>query len=93
LIDDGVIRDGVFGRHRQRPSNGAAGGGAQARPIAPALFVDIARAYRGLDPRTRCQVDVGGGFRLAVPGSGVLRIDVAHGLGDGRTAVSMGWGK
>ncbi len=97
LIDDGIIRDAVFGRRLTE-------GGVEARrwmqparkPIrlAPAAFVDVAKAYRGLDPETeRWQVDVGAGLRMAIPGSGVLRIDVAHGLGDGRTALSMGWGR
>jgi Peptidase C39 family len=97
LIDDGVIRDAVFGRH-------VIDGGVEWRRwaqlankpirIAPALFVDAGRAYRGVDSSPdRCQYDVGGGFRLAVPGSGVLRIDVAHGLRDGRNALSMGWGR
>lgn len=97
LIDDGVIRDAVFGRHL---INGGIEWRRWVQParkpvrIAPALFVDIGRAYRGLDSTNqRCQYDVGTGFRLAVPGSGVLRIDVAHGLRDGRTALSMGWMK
>ena len=97
LIDDGVIRDGAFGRQ-------VLDGGVEGRrwvqlarkPIrfAPALFLDVARAYHALDPQSeRWQTDVGGGLRVAIPGSGVLRIDVAHGLVDGRTAFSMGWTK
>jgi hypothetical protein len=97
LIDDGIIRDAVFGRR-------AVDGGfettrwIQSRGVpvhfGPALFVDVARAYRGLDPAIEgWQTDVGAGLRVAIPGSGVLRIDVAHGLRDGRTVVSMGWGR
>jgi hypothetical protein len=95
LIDDGVIRNAAFGRH-------VVDGGVEGRrwvqlarrPIrfAPALFLDVARAYHALDPQSeRWQTDVGGGLRIAIPGSGVLRIDLAHGLADGRTALSMGW--
>ncbi|MBW8866437.1 MAG: hypothetical protein JF610_03755, partial [Acidobacteria bacterium] len=62
--------------------------------FAPALFLDVARAYYALDSQNeRWQADIGGGLRMAIPGSGVLRIDVAHGLADGRTAFSMGWGR
>ena len=31
------------------------------------------------------------GIRIALLGFGVLRADVAHGLRDGRTALSVGW--
>ena len=97
LIDDGVIRDATFGRH-------VIDGGVEGRrwlqlsrkplKFAPAVFLDMARAYRALDPQSeRWQTDVGAGLRIAIPGSGVLRVDVAHGLADGRTALSMGWGK
>jgi len=97
LIDNGIIRDATFGRH-------VADGGVEGRrwmqlsgkPIrfAPAVFLDVARAYHTLDdPSQGWQADVGGGLRVAIPGSGVFRIDVAHGLGDGRTALSIGWGK
>ena len=97
LIADGIIGDATFGRH-------VVDGGVEGRRwmqlarkplrVAPAAFVDIARAYHALDPQNeRWHTDIGAGLRLAIPGSGVLRFDVAHGLVDGRTAVSMGWGK
>ena len=97
LIDDGVIRHATFGRH-------VIDAGAEARrwmqlsrkPVkfAPAVFLDVARAYHSLDPGSeRWQTDVGAGLRVAIPGSGVLRVDLAHGLADGRTALSLGWGK
>jgi hypothetical protein len=96
LLHDGVIR-GVF-------SHQLTHGGAEwrrwlhpvRRPLrlAPAFFVDLARGTRGLgNGGERWQADVGGGLRIAVPGSGVLRIDVARGLRDGRSAVSVGWGR
>jgi hypothetical protein len=96
LLHDGIIR-GVFGPQLLY-------GGAEwrrwfqpvKRPlrVAPAIFVDLARGTRGLaNSGGRWQTDVGGGLRIAVPGSGVLRIDVARGLRDGRSAVSLGWGR
>ncbi len=94
LLHDGTIR-GVFGSQ-------LAHGGAEWRRwvqptkkplrVAPAIFVDVARSARGLAGRDdRWQADAGGGLRIAVPGSGVLRLDVAHGLRDGRSAFSVGW--
>ena len=60
--------------------------------IAPAAFVDLARATRGLDAsNTRLQVDAGAGLRIAIPGAAVMRIDLAHGLRDGGFVVSAGW--
>jgi hypothetical protein len=61
--------------------------------VAVAGFVDIARASRrGGSGGEAAQADVGGGLRLKVPGlSGVLRVDVAHGLRDGATALTAGW--
>jgi Papain-like cysteine protease AvrRpt2 len=95
LLDDGIIGDGAFGRRLAfgtlevqrwlKPS---------ARPVrvAPAAFVDIAHASRGLPSSIdRTQVDAGAGIRLSLPGTSVLRIDLAHGLRDGHTAVSVGW--
>jgi len=97
LISDGVITNAVFGRHLL---NGGVEWRRWVQParkpvrIAPALFVDSGRAYHGLESSNdRWQYDVGGGLRLAIPGSGVLRIDVAHGVRDGGTVLSMGWGR
>src|SRR5262249_52444262 len=97
LLVDGVIRDGIFGRTLVH-------GGVEWRHalppvrhvvrIAPAIFLDSARAFDGLagfDRRTHA--DVGAGLRIPIPGSGVIRLDVAHGLVDGRTAFSVGWTK
>ena len=38
-------------------------------------------------------IDAGVGSRIAAPGSKVLLIDLAHGLRDGRTALSVMWGR
>ena len=96
LLDDGIIDDGVFGRriafataevqHWLQPA------GLRLIRIAPAAFVDIARAGHGLpESDARLHYDVGGGIRIALLGFGVLRADLARGLRDGRTAVSVGW--
>jgi len=95
LLDGGIITGGVFGR---RVASGSAELqhwiAPRTRPFrfAPAAFVDVARATRGLPTTdTRVQVDAGGGIRLSLFGMGVLRIDAAHGLRDGRSALSIGW--
>jgi outer membrane translocation and assembly module TamA len=95
LLDEGIIRGGVFGRSL------VFGSGEVQRwltvgkwpvRIAPAAFVDTARATRGLEGTDdRMQIDAGVGLRLSLLGMGVVRIDVAHGLRDGRTALSVGW--
>lgn len=95
LLDDGVIRGGVFGRRLafgalevQRWLNP----GKRPVRVAPAVFVDIARATRGLASSTdRTQVDLGTGLRVSLFGIGVLRADLARGLRDGRSAFSVGW--
>ena len=97
LLHGGVIRDAVFGR-------GLVSGGLEWRRwgapfkrvlrLAPAVFVDVARAYDVpvfADPRAH--LDTGAGLRLAIPGAGVLRSDVAVGVRDGKWAVSVGWGR
>ena len=95
LLDDGVIRDGVFGR---RLIYGTAEWRRWGSPfarvlrVAPAAFVDVARAYRVPQfADRRAHVDIGLGVRLAIPGAGVLRADVAGGLRDGKIALSFGW--
>jgi hypothetical protein len=60
--------------------------------LAPAAFLDVARASRGASfSDTRGHVDVGAGLRFAVPGHGVVGLDLARGLRDGRIALSIGW--
>jgi outer membrane translocation and assembly module TamA len=94
LVVDGVIRDGVIGRRLayatlewrrwSRPLRGLA-------RVAPAVFVDGARAWDvGTIGDPRAHADVGGGVRISLPGAGVVRIDIARGLRDGRTAMSVG---
>jgi hypothetical protein len=95
LLHDGVIRDAAFGRivasagaewHRWGPPV------MRVLRLAPAVFVDVARAYDAPTfADSRAHVDVGAGLRVAVPGAGVLRADVARGLRDGEMALSFGW--
>ncbi|HTI39577.1 MAG TPA: C39 family peptidase [Vicinamibacterales bacterium] len=95
LLDDGVISGGVFGKRLvdagvelqrwSRPSK-------WLLQYAPAVFVDAAQATRGLPSSlSAMQVDAGVGVRISAPGAGVLRMDLAHGLRDGRTAFSVVW--
>jgi Papain-like cysteine protease AvrRpt2 len=95
LLEDGIITGGVFGRSLAFGSVEAQrwrSTGKWLLRIAPAVFVDVARATRGLagsDART--QVDAGAGVRVSLFGMGILRVDVGHGVRDGRTALSIGW--
>jgi Peptidase C39 family len=95
LLEDGIIRGGVFGR-RLLYANGEWRRWIQptAKPlkIAPAIFIDVARAARGLEgSNQQAQADIGAGLRLSMAGMGVLRLDVARGTRDGATALSFGW--
>jgi hypothetical protein len=90
-----VIAEGVFGR---RLVHGGAEWRRWSQPagkplrVAPALFVDIARAAAGLESSDRrWHSDAGAGLRIALPGAGVVRIDLARGLRDGSMALSAGW--
>jgi Papain-like cysteine protease AvrRpt2 len=60
--------------------------------IGLAAFADIARASRSLDDDSSFNVDTGAGVRIRIPGwDGTFRVDVAHGLRDGRNAMTFGW--
>jgi hypothetical protein len=96
LVRGGVVTGPVFGRDVARGSL------EYTRPVARALggavsiagFVDAARAWRrlrGLET-SPLYVDAGVGVRVrgAGPGSEV-RIDLAHGLLGGGTAISADW--
>ena len=95
MLDDGVIRAAVFGRS-------LAHGGVEARRwytagrrplrVAVAGFVDVANAAGGIaSSDVRLHADVGAGLRISLPGTGVLRLDLARGLRDGNTVLSIGW--
>jgi hypothetical protein len=93
LLHDGVIR-GVFG---QRLVHASGEWSHWSRPLmrtlrlAPAVFVDSARAL-DVPPfgDRRTHVDAGAGLRVAIPTAGILRVDLAHGLRDGRTVLAFG---
>jgi hypothetical protein len=95
LLENGIVTGGVFGRQLAFATVEAQRWQLLRRApvrIAPAVFTDLARAWHGLDgSRTPLQIDAGIGLRLALPGAGTMRIDLARGLADGHTAVSAGW--
>ena len=93
LLDDGIVTGAAFGRQ-------LAFGTVEAQRwtrlhrmplrIAPAAFIDVARATRGL-AAGQLEADAGAGVRLALPAAGVIRLDVARGIRDGGTVFSAGW--
>jgi hypothetical protein len=61
-------------------------------PVSAALaaFADLARTAHRVEAAPIHDVDIGFGARLSLSGvPGLLRVDVATGLRDGRTAVSF----
>lgn len=94
LLDGGVVTGEVFGRRLYSAGTEFRRWMTPIKTVvrwAPALFVDTARADWRIEAGTAWHVDAGAGIRLAVPGSQVLRIDLAKGLRDGNTVVSVGW--
>ena len=95
MLDDGVIRDAVFGRrlaHGGVESRRWFTAGRRPLRVAVAGFVDVANAARGIaSSDLRLHADAGIGVRVALAGAGVLRVDLARGLRDGNTALSVGW--
>jgi hypothetical protein len=60
--------------------------------IGVAGFLDIARTDRRREATAGADADAGVGLRLAIPGQrGLFRVDIAHGLRDGRDAISVAW--
>jgi hypothetical protein len=95
LLDDGIVSGGVFGRrlaHATVELHRWQSRAMNAVRLAPAAFVDIARASRvPAFADRRLHVDLGLGLRVATPLPGLLRVDVARGLRDGEMALSFGW--
>jgi hypothetical protein len=97
VLDDGRLRLDRLGRRlAQATAEAQHWWAAFALPIGAATFVDLARTWRGpaIDGiRGRSgEVDLGVGFRLALPGArGTFRADLARGLRDGRTVFSIAW--
>lgn len=96
LLDDGIIdmsRASAFGRSLQHANVEAQRW--LARPgnprLAVAAFADVARSARRADGTMSSYVDIGSGLRVRLPGvDQPLRIDVARGLRDGASAVTVG---
>ena len=96
LLRGGVVSGGIFGRTLAHGGVELQAGTFVRGParLGVALFTDVARAWHPLEPTdgSQTQIDVGFGLRLRVAGEAkTLRIDVAHGLRDGRNAISAGW--
>lgn len=96
LLLGGVVSGGIFGRTLAHAGVELQAGTFARGParLGVALFTDVARAWHPLEPTdgSQTQIDVGFGLRLRVAGEArMLRIDVAHGLRDGRNAISAGW--
>lgn len=95
LLDDGRIGGPVFGRL-------VAQGTIEAErdvvarglmTLGVAAFADVARAWDRPDrTNSPLHVDAGAGLRVRLaPGQPAIRIDLARGLRDGRTALTAGW--
>lgn len=95
LLADGVIRTSDLGRillhgtlERQRR--------LATHPLGElrlAAFVDVAKLVKRAEAiSTPLHVDIGAGLRVQIPGApGLLRLDLARGMRDGRVAFSAGW--
>jgi hypothetical protein len=95
LLNDGIIQGRAFGRTLAHGTIERQGWPWTLGPLRLgwALFVDSAKPWdRGQAGPVPWQVDGGGGLRVRCLGmNGQLRIDAAHGLRDGSSAVSAGW--
>jgi hypothetical protein len=94
LLSGGVVSGPVFGRdvaHLNVESQRWLERPALVR-VGFAAFVDIAKAARSFTSHSQAHVDIGGGVRVRAAGdAGVFRCDYAHGIRDGRNAVTVGW--
>jgi len=98
LFEDGVIDltgPSVLGRTLLY-SHGEAQrwiGSAGPARVGVAMFADVAQTSRAQTSQAgRTQIDVGAGVRLRAPGfAATLRVDVARGLRDDATALTVGW--
>jgi hypothetical protein len=95
LLDDGVVRGGRIGRYLAHGGLEVTRwlweGGLAATGVA--LFVDGAKLWRPLDGggEEDLMIDAGAGVRFTLPGQGGLKADLAVGLRDGATAMSVAW--
>jgi predicted double-glycine peptidase len=90
LIDDGRLRIEQMGRRLLNASvEGQRWWSAGLVQAAAAAFVDTARVSSGVGVDPRGDVDAGIGLRVALPGAGTIRGDVATGLRHGGTRWSF----
>jgi len=90
LVDEGRLRVEQMGRRLVNASGEAQRWWSRGLlRTAAAAFIDMARVGNRLDSATRGDVDAGVGFRVAVPGMGTVRTDVASGLLHGGTRWSF----
>jgi hypothetical protein len=94
VLDDGRLRTGRLGRLLLQGSAEAQRWWAPVPLLraAGALFVDAARTAERLGRPAVHDVDAGAGARLAIAGiPGVFSLDLARGLRDGATALSLSY--
>jgi len=90
LVDEGRLRVEQMGRRLLSASGEAQHWWSRGLVrAAAAVFIDTARVGGRLDTGTRGDVDAGVGFRIALPGAGTVRTDVATGLLHGGTQWSF----
>lgn len=90
LVDDGRLQVEQMGRRLLSVSvEGQRWWSSGLLRTAVAAFIDSTRVTGRLDASARSDVDAGVGLRLALPGAGTLRADVANGLNHGGTRWSF----
>ena len=90
LVDEGRLRVEQMGRRLLNASGEAQRWWSRGLVrTAAAAFIDTARVGGRLETGTRGDVDAGVGVRVALPGAGTLRADVASGLRHGGTRWSF----
>ena len=94
LLNGNIIDGPVFGRtlahataEYQRPVMAL-----YETTVRVAGFVDTAQAWHRLEAgASQLYVDAGFGLRWEAPGVGIVRLDIARGVVDGRLVASAGW--
>ncbi len=98
LLTDGTVRGEAFGRRLASAGVGVDLWRTGPGPLRVGLggFADVAKAWSrpgGAGP-SALHVDVGLGLRASVgEGGGTVRLNLARGLRDGETAVTVGWSR
>jgi hypothetical protein len=91
LVGNGRLRSAQLGRGIVHGSvEGQQWWPVSVARVGAALFVDAVRVSQRLTAQSRGDVDAGIGARLALPGlTGTFRVDLAKGLRDGLTTLSV----